>query len=93
MSDIEQDKPRDPQAEKIVQDKRRITLLKAGNLVLEFGFIIALPLLAFGYLGKLLDERNATQYLKLIGILLALIISTTWLYRRIKEILKDLRNQ
>lgn len=79
--------------DKNLQDKRRITLLKAGNLVLEFGFIIALPLLAFGYGGKLLDERSHSNYFKLIGILLALITSIAWLYRRIKEIQKDLRNQ
>ena len=83
----------EPEKEKSLEDKRRITLLKAGNLVLEFGFIIALPLLAFGYAGKLLDERNNSNYFKLIGILFALVISITWLYKRIKGIQKDLQNK
>lgn len=81
------------QKDKNLEDKRRTTLLKAGNLVLEFGFIIALPLLAFGYAGKLLDERNQSNYFKLIGILFALVISIIWLYKKIKEIQKDLQNK
>ena len=65
--------------------------MRAASLAFEFGFIIALPLVAFGLLGKYLDGKLGTNYIALIGILLAIIASTVWLSKRIKSILEDLR--
>jgi hypothetical protein len=74
-------------------ETQRVLFLKALNFALEFGFIIALPLIGLGYLGKYLDNRQGTKFYVLIGILLAITISTVWLYRRLHSILKDLRNK
>ncbi len=73
--------------------KQRSLYLKTFSLAVEFGFIIALPLLVFAYLGKWLDAKYHNKLFLLGAILLALTSSITWLYRRVKEILKDLRNK
>jgi flagellar biogenesis protein FliO len=60
------------------------------NLSMEMGFIIALPLLVFALAGKWLDARmhNTIQWFTLLGIILAIILTTIWLTRRIKELIK-----
>ena len=67
--------------------------MRATSLAFEMGFIIALPLVAFALLGKYLDKRWGTNYIVLIGILLAIVSSTVWLSKRIKSILEDLKKQ
>ncbi|MBI2607672.1 MAG: AtpZ/AtpI family protein [Candidatus Doudnabacteria bacterium] len=59
------------------------------NLAFELGFIIALPLVGFGLIGKWLDEKFDTDpWLTLIAILIAIISTTIWLTKRIKELIK-----
>jgi hypothetical protein len=71
--------------------KKRDLFVKAFSFVTEFGFIIAIPLILFGYIGKRLDSHFGTKYIVLIGILLAITTSTIWISRRIKDILKDIK--
>ena len=60
-----------------------------AHLAGEMGFIIALPLVAFAFLGKYLDEKYGTEpFITLIGILIAIVSTTIWLSRRIKELIK-----
>lgn len=55
----------------------------------ELGFIIALPLVALGLAGKYLDARWGTRpWLTLAGILLAMVSTGLWLYRRLREVTK-----
>ena len=75
------------------EEQKRLTWLKTLNIAVEFGFIIVLPLLGFGYLGKYLDQRYHHKFFVLIGVLLALATSSLWFYRAINGLLKDLRNQ
>ena len=59
------------------------------SLALELGFIIALPLVAFGLIGKWLDAKTGTYpWLTMVGILLAIVSTTVWLVRRFKELMK-----
>jgi len=63
---------------------------RMAQFAAELGFIIALPLLALGFLGKFLDNKWGTEpYLALAGILLAIISTTVWLTRRIKELINS----
>lgn len=56
------------------------------SLALELGFIIALPVIAFGYLGKWLDGKTGTYpLLTLIGILAAIVSTSIWMYRKFKS--------
>lgn len=64
--------------------------LSIGNFAeigLRFGFIIAIPLLAFILLGMWLDEQlGSTPLCIILGVLLALALSTYLLYREIIRI-------
>jgi hypothetical protein len=67
----------------------QINRLKLINLAMELGFIIALPLVAFGLGGKWLDQRFGTEpWLTLIAIAVAITTTTIWLIRRLKEMIK-----
>ena len=56
------------------------------NLAFEFGYIIALPLVILGLIGKYLDQKYGSEpWLTLAGIALAIGLTTFWLTRRIKE--------
>lgn len=55
------------------------------NLAFDMGFVIALPLVAFGLLGKYLDARFGTDpWLTITGILIAIISTTIWLTKKLK---------
>jgi len=71
-------------------DDKDIKKWKLVNLAMEMGFVIALPLVALGLLGKWLDNKyhHTTPWITLIGILLAIVTTTIWLTRRIKELIK-----
>ena len=59
------------------------------SLGFELGFIIALPLIGFGFVGKWLDNRlNTAPWLTLAGILFAIAATTVWLTRKFKALIK-----
>ncbi len=60
------------------------------NLAFELGFVIALPVVAFGFLGKWLDAKvgNETPWFTLFGIVLAITSTTFWLAKRLKQYIK-----
>lgn len=56
------------------------------SIAFQLGFIIALPVIFFGYVGKWLDERAGTYpLLTLIGILTAIIFTSIWMYRKFRN--------
>lgn len=60
-----------------------------SNLAIEFGLIIAIPLVIFLLLGIFIDRMNrTTPIFMLCGFLIALIISLIVLIVRIRQILK-----
>lgn len=70
-------------------DKRKVVAL-----AFELGYIIALPIVFFGLLGKYLDERlNTDPYLKISGLILAIVTTTIWLARRFSEIFKSMKGK
>lgn len=71
-----------------VEDKN--TLWKALALAWELGYTIAVPLVIFALGGRLLDQRlGTTPIFLLIGILLALIVSTLGVYKKTTSIIKN----
>ncbi len=59
------------------------------SLAMQLGFIIALPLVAFGFLGKWVDSQmNSEPLFTLVGILTAIISTTFWMIRKVKTLIK-----
>lgn len=60
------------------------------SLSFELGYIIALPLVAFGFVGKWLDSRMGNEFpvMSLIGIGLAILSTVLWLIKRLKRYIK-----
>lgn len=73
------------------QDKKQLLMLTTFSFATEFGFVIALPIIGLGLLGKWLDKHYHVTYFVLIGVLLALTISVIWIGRRIADIRKDMK--
>lgn len=68
----------------------RVKKLQMIGFAFEMGYIIALPLILLLLAGKYLDLRYHTSpVFKISGLILALVASTTWLYRRFVEIIKS----
>ena len=66
------------------------TFLKTLSLSLNLGFTIAIPLVTFAFMGRFLDKKWGTSpWFLLGGILLAIIMTTLLIYRKIKEIVKE----
>lgn len=72
-------------------DKSVWTRSRMVSFASEFGFVIALPLVIFVFLGRWLDACYGTEKLfVLLGILLALISSIIYLSKRINNIRKTI---
>lgn len=63
------------------------------SVAIDFAFIIAVPLIAFVYIGRWADQRYNTKYLVLIGILIGLTISTVGIAKQIKKLSDQLKNK
>ncbi len=74
-------------------EKNDFTPYKSLVIALEFGFIIAIPLLALTYAGKWLSEKYDNNLFLYGGIALAIISSTTFLILRVYKIYKELINK
>jgi undecaprenyl pyrophosphate phosphatase UppP len=71
-------------------DKISLTNRMVIAISLEFGFIIAIPLVIFASLGKWLAHRYDNKLFLVGSLVLALIISTVCLYRMIFKLYKKL---
>ncbi len=56
------------------------------SIAFQLGFIIALPVIFFGFVGKWLDGKTGTYpLLTLIGIFTAITFTSIWIYRKFKS--------
>lgn len=67
-------------------EQKTITWQKTLVIAMEFGFIIVLPLIAFSYVGKWLENKYDNKIFFMASLLAALIFSTIWLYRKIMKL-------
>jgi len=81
----EEEKPEN----KELKAKQAALWSKLINFGLEFAVYIALPLIVFIWLGKKADARMHTKFMVIIGIFLALGLSSYLIYKKIREV-KDL---
>jgi hypothetical protein len=60
------------------------------SLSLELGYIIAIPLVVLGLLGKWGDRHwnHEFPWMTLLGIVLAIVATTIWLIRKLKNYVK-----
>ncbi|HAG27564.1 TPA: hypothetical protein DCG61_02185 [Patescibacteria group bacterium] len=75
--------------EKKEPNSKQINFAKSLSLALQFAFMILLPLLVFGGIGKWLEQRYDNKLWVMAGLLLALTTSTVWFYRKINDLYKD----
>ena len=79
-----------PEQKTSVSEEKK--LMSNRNIVafaLEFGFMIVLPLLIFTLAGKWLAHRFDNQAYFFGGIILALVTSVAWFWKRITDIYND----
>ena len=72
-------------------NKKPVNSFLLFELGIEFAVIIALPLIGGIYLGQWLDMRYNQKFFVIIGILLALGLSSYMIYRKIKDVIKLLK--
>lgn len=80
----------DPETNK--ENQKQVTFRKTLAFSVEFGFVIVLPLIIFGYGGNLLAEHYNNRIFLYAGLILALLTSIIWLYKRINDIYKAFIN-
>lgn len=73
-----------------IPEKDRKLYLFATRIVGDFGFSIAIPVVAFSWVGQYLDERWGTKpWLTVLGFALAALISGKIVYRKAKKYGKE----
>jgi len=86
METIEKEKEQEIKAKKAAVWSQ---LIEIG---LDFALYLAIPLLAFIYAGQWLDAKYHHKFFVVIGLFLALGLSTYLIYKKIKNI-KDLMDK
>jgi 4-amino-4-deoxy-L-arabinose transferase-like glycosyltransferase len=81
------------QTEASKKEQKHMTFMKALGISTEFGFVIVLPLLVFTFVGRWLDNRYDKNYFVLLGIVLALLTSSIWLFKVIGDLLKEFKDK
>ncbi len=80
--DLKQDHNKDPKS-------KQITMLKSLSFVVQFGFMIVLPLAIFATAGKWLSNRYHSELWLYLSLIIALVTSSIWFYQRINALYKD----
>src|SRR3989338_3866241 len=71
-------------------NKKSLAKKELISIAFQLGFIIAIPVVVFGFFGKWLDGKAGTYpLLSLIGIFTAIIFTSIWIYRKFKEYFKS----
>lgn len=69
---------------------KSLNKLQLISIAFQLGFIIAIPVIVFGFLGKWLDAKARTYpLLTLIGVFTAIISTSVWIYRKFKSYFKS----
>jgi len=66
--------------------ERMFKAVSMYSVAIDFALILALPLVAFIFIGRWADNRFGTRYLVVVGILLAIATSSMAVARQIKKI-------
>ena len=74
------------------EKKERSVLWQVLGLAWDLGYIIAIPLVLLALGGRLLDRHfNTSPLFLLVGIFVSLIVTTVGVYRKTRDIMKDLK--
>ena len=79
----------EPQHDDKKPNQKQLSNKKILALSVEFGFMIALPLLILALTGKWLAEKYNNPIYFYGGIILALLTSFVWFWKRITDIYND----
>lgn len=77
------------------EDKRENSgVMAALGLAWQLGYIIALPIVILALGGRFLDVRSGTSPLfLLVGMSLAVVVTTVWMYRKSKTMLAEIESK
>jgi hypothetical protein len=91
LEDLKREEEELKQAQDLMHKKGSPKLINAMSMVsvgFDFALTLALPLIIFAYIGKKLDEKMGTNYIVIIGILVALAVSSIAIAKQIKKLSK-----
>lgn len=75
------------------QNQKFLSAMSMMSVGLDFAVILAAPLIAGIFLGEWLDKKFGTSYLVILGILLAMAVSSVGIYRHTKRVVKLLKRK
>ncbi|MFH0853114.1 MAG: AtpZ/AtpI family protein [bacterium] len=75
-------------------EQQKSAMWQAFGYAWQFGYTITVPLVIFGLLGRYLDKKlNTDPWLFLTGIILSVVISTSFLMVKALHIFNSLNNK
>lgn len=78
-----------PEQQNPKENQKQMTFRKTLMFSLEFGFMIVIPLAIFAFAGNWLSDHYNNRVFLFGGLILALLISTGWMYKRINDLYND----
>lgn len=75
------------------KSKRIFDAVSMYSVAVDFAFMIAVPLIAFVFLGKWVDAKFETKYFVVVGIVLGIATSAIAIGQQIKKLSKQVKNK
>jgi hypothetical protein len=91
LEDLKREEEELKQAQDLMHKKGSPKLLNAMSMLtvgIDFALTIAIPLIIAVYFGKKLDGKFGTNYIVIIGLILAIIVSSISISKQIKKLSK-----
>jgi hypothetical protein len=91
LEDLKREEEELKQAQDLMHKKGSPKLLNAMSMLtvgIDFALTIAIPLIIAVYFGKKLDDKFGTNYIVIIGLILAIIVSSISISKQIKKLSK-----
>lgn len=70
--------------------KDKTNKVSVFSLAFELGYMVAIPIVVFALLGRLIDKKlDSSPWFLLLGIIISIIVSTYWVYKKTTDIIDN----
>lgn len=73
-----------------MKNSKKTDKVSVFSLALELGYMVAIPIVAFALVGRLIDKKlDSSPWFLLLGIIISIVVSTYWIYKKTTDIINN----
>lgn len=73
-----------------MKNSKKTDKVSVFSLALELGYMVAIPIVVFALVGRLIDKKlDSSPWFLLLGIVISIVVSTYWVYKKTTDIIDN----